>query len=93
MAYEVARVRSANEGEFPPHMPSVLKLYGSELGVELAEMATEVLGLEVTGFTPEVGIWDFWQEFLYSLLFRIAGGSNEIQREIIGTRRFGLART
>jgi alkylation response protein AidB-like acyl-CoA dehydrogenase len=47
----------------------------------------------VTGFSPEVGIWDFWQEFLYSLLFRIAGGSNEIQREIIGTRRFGLART
>lgn len=93
MAYDVARVRSGNEGEFPPHMPSVLKLYGSELGVELTEVATEILGLEVTAFTPEIGAWDFWQEFLYSLLFRIAGGSNEIQREIIGTRRFGLART
>jgi len=79
--------------KYPPHMPSVVKVFGSELAVELTGMACEILGLDITTYQPPEGSWDFWQEFLYSLIYRIGGGTNEIQREIIALRRFGLART
>ncbi len=92
IAYEVAGVRRDAVGGYPPHMPSLMKLYAAELGFDLAEAASEVLGLDVCEYRPPEGAWDFWGELLYSLLFRIAGGSNEIQREIIATRRFGITR-
>jgi acyl-CoA dehydrogenase len=91
MAYEVAESRG--DGGVAPHMPSVLKLFGSDLGVELSELAVEVLGLDAPGYEPETGAWTQWEEFLYSFLMRIAGGSNEIQHEIIGSRLLGIGRS
>jgi len=81
------------EPRYAPHMPSAIKVFGSELAVELAEVSCEVLGLDIVDYRlPDAG-WDFWEELLYSLIYRIGGGTNEIQREIIALRRFGLART
>jgi alkylation response protein AidB-like acyl-CoA dehydrogenase len=94
MTYALAQSFSVDgEPQFPPHMPSVIKVFGSELAVELAGVSCEVLGLDIAAFQPPDRGWDFWQEFLHSLIYRIGGGTNEIQREIIALRKFGLART
>jgi acyl-CoA dehydrogenase len=91
LAYEMAEVRG--EGRAPLHLPSVLKVYTSELGAELTSLAVEILGLEAAGYHPEIGAWTPWEEYLYSFLMRIAGGSNEIQHEIIASRKLGIGRT
>ena len=43
--------------------------------------------------SPEVGAWSPWDEYLGSFSGTIAGGSNQIQREIIASRRLGIGRT
>jgi alkylation response protein AidB-like acyl-CoA dehydrogenase len=91
MAYETARYVTGEEG-FPPHMPSELKMYGSEMAVNLAELVSAILGLDVTDYHPEEAHWGFWQELVYSLLFTIAGGSGEIQHGTIASGRCGIAR-
>lgn len=94
MTYALAQnFNDKGEPQYAPHMPSVIKVFGSELAVELAEISCEILGLEVSAYRLPDSRADFWQEFLYSLIYRIGGGTNEIQREIIALRRFGLARS
>ncbi|ORA40208.1 hypothetical protein BST20_06470 [Mycobacterium branderi] len=92
MAYDVASVLAKDEGHFPPHMPSVMKIVGAELAADLSELATDILGLDVAEYTPNEGNWDFWQEFLYSPVARIGGGSYEIQHDIIAAMCLGLGR-
>ncbi|MCF6387422.1 acyl-CoA dehydrogenase family protein [Mycobacterium sp. MBM] len=90
MAYEMAEARSATE--MSPHMPSVFKLFSSALGVELSEVAVDLLGLGATEHLPDVGAWTHWEDYLYSFLMPIAGGSNEIQHEIIASSFLGVGR-
>jgi acyl-CoA dehydrogenase len=92
MAYDVATTLAEDEGRFPAHMPSVMKIVGSELAAELAELATDTLGLDIAEYKPPQGNWDFWQEFLYSPVARIGGGSYEIQHDIIAATCLGLGR-
>jgi acyl-CoA dehydrogenase len=75
-----------------PHMPSVFKLFSSDLGVELSEVGVDLLGLSATEHRPEVGAWTHWQDYLYSFLMPIGGGSNEIQRDIIASSFLGVGR-
>jgi alkylation response protein AidB-like acyl-CoA dehydrogenase len=88
MAYNTAAYLSRGEG-FPPHMPSVLKLSGGAVGRSLGELATELLGLGVSD--SRMDPWNFWGGWLHSFASSIAGGSDEIQHDIIGTRYFGIA--
>jgi len=72
---------------------SILKLFGSELGVRIAHFATEMLGpyaqlAEATPTVPEAPRW--LSRVISSLQFRIAGGTSEIQKNIIGERSLGL---
>jgi alkylation response protein AidB-like acyl-CoA dehydrogenase len=72
---------------------SVLKLFGSELGVEIARFATELLGAhalvaEPTAVVPDAPRW--LGRVLSSRQYTIAGGTSEIQRNIIGERTLGL---
>ena len=72
---------------------SILKLFGSELGVRIAHFATEMLGpyaqlCEATPAVPEAPRWQ--SRVISSLQFRIAGGTSEIQKNIIGERSLGL---
>jgi alkylation response protein AidB-like acyl-CoA dehydrogenase len=72
---------------------SILKLFGSELGVRIAHFATEMLGPyaqlgEATPAVPEAPRWQ--SRVISSLQFRIAGGTSEIQKNIIGERSLGL---
>jgi alkylation response protein AidB-like acyl-CoA dehydrogenase len=72
---------------------SILKLFGSELGVRIAHFATEMLGpyAQLGEGTPAVPEAPRWQSrVISSLQFRIAGGTSEIQKNIIGERSLGL---
>jgi alkylation response protein AidB-like acyl-CoA dehydrogenase len=72
---------------------SMLKLFGSELGVRIARFSTELLGAyglvgEPTGVVPDSPRW--LNRVLSSRQYAIAGGTSEIQRNIIGERSLGL---
>jgi alkylation response protein AidB-like acyl-CoA dehydrogenase len=72
---------------------SMLKLFGSELGVRIARFSTELLGVygllgEATEVVPDAPRW--LNRVLSSRQYTIAGGTSEIQRNIIGERTLGL---
>ncbi|HEY6418207.1 MAG TPA: acyl-CoA dehydrogenase family protein, partial [Candidatus Binataceae bacterium] len=72
---------------------SVLKLFGSELGVEIARFATDLLGAQALLATPTDVVPDaprWLNRVLSARQYTIAGGTSEIQRNIIGERTLGL---
>jgi alkylation response protein AidB-like acyl-CoA dehydrogenase len=95
-ALKYTRMRSLTrrlKGLQPGPEGSVLKLAGSELGVAIARFASELLGQhallsEPTGDVPDAPRW--LNRVLSSRQYTIAGGTSEIQRNIIGERQLGL---
>jgi len=80
-------------GEPPGPEGSILKLFGSELGVRIADFAGELLGPRVlvnqpTAEVPDAPRW--YNRVVSSRQYTIAGGTSEIQRNIIGERVLGL---
>jgi alkylation response protein AidB-like acyl-CoA dehydrogenase len=72
---------------------SILKLFGSELGVRVADFAGELLGLHVlvnaaSDAVPDGPRW--YNRVISARQYTIAGGTSEIQRNIIGERVLGL---
>jgi alkylation response protein AidB-like acyl-CoA dehydrogenase len=72
---------------------SMLKLCGSELGVRIAYFASELLGTsavvnEPNEFVPDAPRWV--NRVLSARQYTIAGGTSEIQHNIIGERVLGL---
>ncbi len=89
MATKVAR------GTLGPGDPPLSKIWWSELYLEIAEAALALQGsrsLAVEGdeLSEEDGRWQ--DAFLYARAFTIAGGSNEIMRNLIAERGLGLPR-
>jgi alkylation response protein AidB-like acyl-CoA dehydrogenase len=83
-------------GQVPNHEASVAKLFMSELGQRVALTGTKVFGLYSN-------LWDeseerapaearFTRSYVSSIPSTIAGGSSEIQRNIVATRGLGLPR-
>jgi len=77
--------------------PSIIKVYHSELlrdftelGVRLGGISAQYAQSVLMGGGYETGYW--MHDFLYSWACTIAGGSNEIQRNIIAERALGLPR-
>ncbi|HMD47273.1 MAG TPA: acyl-CoA dehydrogenase family protein [Acidimicrobiales bacterium] len=92
MRYNSLRSLSGVDGPVAPPEASVAKLYWGSWHRRLGELAMDVLGpgagvLEAAPY--ELG--DFQRTFLFSRAETIYGGSNEIQRNIIGERVLGLA--
>src|SRR2546421_132828 len=80
-------------GEPPGPEGSILKLTGSELGVRIAEVAGELLGMHVLVNAPSVIVPDaprWFNRVLAARQYTISAGTSEIQRNIIGERVLGL---
>jgi alkylation response protein AidB-like acyl-CoA dehydrogenase len=82
-------------GEVPGAEGSVLKLTMTSAYKEMAEIATEILGPYLQlwrdePLAPDDGRWAF--QALFAHRFGIAGGTDQIQRNIIGERLLGLPR-
>ncbi|HEY6394442.1 MAG TPA: acyl-CoA dehydrogenase [Candidatus Binataceae bacterium] len=95
-AAHYTRLRSLTrrlKGMPPGPEGSVLKLFGSELGVRIARFATDLLGADALLGDPSSTVPDaprWLNRVLSSRQYTIAGGTSEIQRNIIGERTLGL---
>ncbi len=80
-------------GEVPGAEGSVLKLGLTEAYRQMAEVATQIIGpyhqlWRGDPRAPDDGRWAF--QALFALRFGIAGGTTEIQKNILGERLLGL---
>jgi alkylation response protein AidB-like acyl-CoA dehydrogenase len=87
------RIQTAMSKGMSSPETSVIKLFNSQMAVEIAELTLAVQGSRGTLLgedTPDGGHWQ--RQFLSSPSLRIAAGSDEVQRNIIGERVLGLPR-
>jgi hypothetical protein len=93
LGYRVATKAAA--GAVDPWDAPLTKIWYSELNLEVAEYALSLLGARGSLVEGDPGAWDdgSWQDrFLYARALTIAGGSNEIMRNVIAERGLGLPR-
>jgi alkylation response protein AidB-like acyl-CoA dehydrogenase len=93
LCYRVAGIQA--RGEVPNYEASMAKLYGSEVISRFANWAVGLLGLP--GQLEPASPWAALQGriercYLASVSYAIAGGTSEIQRNVIATRGIGLPR-
>jgi alkylation response protein AidB-like acyl-CoA dehydrogenase len=97
-ALQVTRLRGLTRrlrGEPPGPEGSILKLFGSELAGRIADFSSTLLGPYATLDTPTEAVPDaprWLHRVLGARQYTIAGGTSEIQRNIIGERVLGLPR-
>jgi alkylation response protein AidB-like acyl-CoA dehydrogenase len=95
-ALKLTRLRSLTRrlrGEAPGPEGSILKLYGSELGIRIADAAGALLGARCLIDVPQAAVPDaprWFNRVVSARQYTIAGGTSEIQRNIIGERVLGL---
>ena len=85
----------AARGQISAADAPIAKIWFSELNLEMAETALALLGarsmlVEGDDFSEEDGRWQ--DSFLYARAWTIAGGTNEIMRNMIAERGLGLPR-
>src|SRR5262245_17554156 len=91
-ALRLTRLRSLTRrlrGDPPGPEGSILKLFGSELGVRIADVAGELLGARLLANVPAPDAPDsprWFNRVVSARQYTIAGGTSEIQRNIIGER-------
>jgi alkylation response protein AidB-like acyl-CoA dehydrogenase len=98
---EVSRILSLRvlsmqqAGQVPNYEASIAKMFSSELSQRLARLGTRILG-QYGGLrrgSPYAQLrGDFAESYMQTVPATIAGGSSEIQRNIIATRGLGLPR-
>jgi alkylation response protein AidB-like acyl-CoA dehydrogenase len=93
LSYRVAHQQATDTLE--PALPSLSKLYHSELTAELRQLGAQILG-PAGALMPDdpdsVLDGHFSEGLLLSLLHTIGGGTSEIQRDLISTIGLGLPR-
>jgi len=91
MSYRVVTMQA--KGMIPNHEASMTKLFASELSQRIARTGVKVLGLYGQLFGDGAPLHGRYESsYLTSLSATIAGGTSEIQRNIIATRGLGLPR-
>jgi alkylation response protein AidB-like acyl-CoA dehydrogenase len=98
-AVKYARLRGLTRllrGQPPGPEGSMLKLVGSELGVRISHFATELLGAHALASSPLPYVEDaprWLNRMLSARQYTIAGGTSEIQKNIIAERSLGLPKS
>ena len=87
-AQRVARAAAA--GVSPGPGASIGKLLASDVLVRTGELAADLLALRVTADVGEPGTFGWTEHLLGAPGYRLAGGTDQIQRTIIGERVLGL---
>jgi alkylation response protein AidB-like acyl-CoA dehydrogenase len=87
----------AARGEDPGLIQLLFKLYGSNVGHEIAQCARELMGdsfllAPIANGARSGGVEKWNQQFMGSIAVAIAGGASNIQRNIIAERGLGLPR-
>ena len=77
-------------GQLPGPEMSIAKLASTQQATRLAEFVAGVLGPKITADTGEWGTYAWSQLLLGTPGGRIAGGSDEVMRNIVGERVLGL---
>jgi alkylation response protein AidB-like acyl-CoA dehydrogenase len=77
-------------GQTPGPELSIAKLAGTQISVALAEFVSGVLGPKLAADSGEWGTYAWTQLVLGTPGMRIAGGSDEVMRNIVGERVLGL---
>jgi alkylation response protein AidB-like acyl-CoA dehydrogenase len=93
LSYRVAHLQAA--GTLDAALPSLSKLYHSELTAELRQLGAQILGSAgaLMPDDPDALLnGHFSDGLLLSLLHTIGGGTSEIQRDLISTAGLGLPR-
>ncbi|MPQ96543.1 acyl-CoA dehydrogenase [Modestobacter sp. I12A-02628] len=87
-AQRVARAAAA--GVSPGPGASIGKLLASDLLVRTGELAADLLGPQVTADTGVPGTFGWTEHLLGAPGYRLAGGTDQVQRTIIAERVLGL---
>ena len=91
LRFNTLRSLSSIDGPVAPPEASIIKLYWATWHRGLGELAIDVLGpagMVAAAFPYELD--EFQRSFMFSRAETIYGGSNEIQKNIIGERVLGL---
>jgi alkylation response protein AidB-like acyl-CoA dehydrogenase len=81
------------KGRMNPHLSAGMKLLSTELTQRFSEAGVDLLGLDAALWdddAPDTGKWAY--QFLYDRSMTIAGGTSEVQRNIVAQRVLGLPR-
>src|SRR5579862_3411836 len=84
--------RAAAAGVAPGPAASIGKLVASANLMRIAEVASALLGARITADSGEPDAFAWTEHVLGAPGYRLAGGTDEIQRNIIGERVLGLPR-
>lgn len=81
-------------GDVPSYLSSIEKVFGSEAGLNLANIGMQILGPYACSQPPDYK-WAKLTRRMYhryndSIIEKVGAGTNEIQRNIIATRGLGL---
>jgi alkylation response protein AidB-like acyl-CoA dehydrogenase len=87
-----SRARAASSGAPVGPEGSVEKLQWTQGMTEISDTVSELLGPALAADTGEWGTFEWNDHILGAPGYRIAGGTDEIQRNIIGERVLGLPR-
>jgi hypothetical protein len=93
LAYRIVHMQTT--GVIPNHEASAAKLFSSELSQRIAATAMSLLGLhgQLTDAEAEVPFaGTVGQSYVRTVSSTIAGGTSEVQRNVIATRGLGLPR-
>lgn len=91
MCYRVAWLQSV--GRVPNYEASMAKVYGTEWSQRMMSMAMGLLGMDAAACREGTLAESVRQGYLNAVSRTIAGGTSEIQRNIIATRGLGLPRS
>ena len=91
LRYNTLRSLSGYDGPVAPPEASIIKLFWASWHQRLGELAMDVRGeAGLIAEAPPYELDEFQRTFLFSRSETIYGGSNEIQKNIIGERVLGL---
>ena len=97
MRYNTLRSLAGIDGPVAPPEASIAKLYWGTWHRRLGELAMDLMGVGSTVLDGEAlpenagyGLGELQRSFLFARSETIYGGSNEVQRNIIGERVLGL---